>query len=422
MSTAAIGATLDPLAGLAQALRDFRGTAGQVGRALRSVGGGVKQAAGAVGRVKAGAGGAAPAVRQAKERASAADRSLAKAGRDAGTAAGGLRTGAARTRTSGRALGELVSFAGEFVSVTDLLGKAGLGVAALLGPLGGALTVAAGAMTAVNVAMRANPLGFVLGLLVPVIGYLLEPALNSETGQRIMKQVFDQVLKVFVTIGKFLGPVVRAYGSVVSASFQAVLTVVTGVVRGIGAVVDRGFPAVRDGVTAPGRALGGIVRRSWDGLRNAVKPVLDWLTRRIPEGFTRVRNATGDTLRGMGEFVRTGLQAVVGVMKAPLEGLIAFANWVIDGLNSLSFSFFGKKFGVNIPKIPMLAEGGVVTPSGTRPGAIVPLGSVPELRAAEPGRHTRPAPRRIVVDTFRERPGSTAHGVAEDLLFLARAS
>lgn len=90
--------------------------------------------------------------------------------------------------------------------------------------------------------------------------------------------------------------------------------------------------------------------------------------------FTRIKEAMSNTLRAMGQFVTTGAQTVAGVIKGPVNGLIAFCNWVVDGLNSLSFSLFGKKFGIDLDKIPMLAEGGVAVPGASRrAGRVLPL-------------------------------------------------
>ncbi|WP_222946919.1 tape-measure protein, partial [Streptomyces sp. TRM49041] len=317
-------------------------------------------------------------------------------------------------------------------AIAGALGKGSGTVSKLMGFFGGALTVAAGAMTAVNVAMRANPFGFVLGLVTPLIGYLIDYALNSEAGQKIIKRVFDQVLKVFRAIWKFLGPVVRVYAKVISLYFKAVRTVVTGVLKAVGAVISGGFNGARRAIASATRALTGIVRAAWKGIKTVVKPVLNWISKKIPDMFKRVKDAMTRTLNGIGGFVTTGLQSVAGAITGAVNGLIAFANWVVDGLNSgLSFNILGKKFGVDLPRIPELAEGGVVDPAGT-PGvaAVRPLSAVEWLRPAEPGHPASPhaaAPApvpddRAVLHTYREPEGRSALAIAEDLLFLYRTA
>lgn len=56
-----------------------------------------------------------------------------------------------------------------------------------------------------------------------------------------------------------------------------------------------------------------------------------------------------------------------GIAKAPLNGVIGLINTTISGLNRISFTMPdwspimpGKHFGVNLPKVPYLAKGGIV--------------------------------------------------------------
>ncbi|WP_158558488.1 MULTISPECIES: tape-measure protein [unclassified Streptomyces] len=426
MSAAAFAPRLDPLAGVAGALRTFRTRLAATGRALKGAAGSARRAGSAVDRIRSGAGSAGTALRQVKTRAEAAGRSLTRTGRTAGTTATRLKGTGGRARGATRPLNSLASGSGLFSSMAGLLGKASGTVSTLMGLLGGGLTVAAGAMTAVNVAMRANPLGFVLGLIVPVVAAIITFVMNSETGQKVMKQVFDQVLKVFRAIGKFLTPVIKAYAKVISTYFTAVKTIVTGVLKVVGAVLSKGFAGARSAISAATRAVTGLVRAAWGGFKQVLQPVLDWITKKIPDMFTRVKDAMSRTLRGIGDFVTTGMQNLLSVIKGPLNGLIAFANWVIDGLNSISVNIFGKKFGVDLPKIPQLAEGGIVEPpSGGGPGSVRPLASLDRLRPGEAGHRTQAASRpagRVRLHAYHAAEGRGPLAVAADLLFLHRTA
>ncbi|NML50342.1 tape-measure protein [Streptomyces sp. R302] len=426
MSAAALAPRLDPLAGVAGALTGFRTRLGEAGRALKGFGGSAHRAGSAVDGIRSGAASTGTALRQVRTRAEAAGRSLTKTGRTAGTTATRLKGTGTRARGATRPLNSIASGSGLFGSMAGLLGKASGTVSTLMGLLGGGLTVAAGAMTAVNVAMRANPLGFVLGLIVPLVAAIITFAMNSETGQKIMKQVFDQVLKVFRAIGKFLGPVIQAYAKVISTYFTVVRTIITGVVKVIGGALSKGFAGARSAISAATRAVTGLIRAAWGGFKKVLQPVLDWITKKIPDMFTRVKDAMSGTLRGIGDFVTTGMQNLLGVIKGPLNGLIAFANWVIDGLNSISVNILGKKFGVDLPKIPQLAEGGVVEPpSGGGPGSVRPLASLDRLRPAEAGHRTQAASRpaeRVRLHAYHAAEGRGPLAVAADLLFLHRTA
>ncbi|UXX93731.1 hypothetical protein N7U49_19625 [Streptomyces sp. AD2-2] len=242
------------------------------------------------------------------------------------------------------------------------------------------MTIGSGVMIIINAVTRANPLGFVAGILLPLAGWLLDIALNSETGQRLMDQLATLILKYVQSYLTILGPILKLIASAVNTYVTGYLTLITTTLSVLGTVIGTGFAVLKALTTGDTRALSGKVSAIWSGFKNAVKPVLNWITKDIPAGFTRIKNATANTLRAMGQFVTTGAQTVAGVVKGPIEGLVAFANWVIDGLNKLSFSILGKKFGVHLSKIPMLAEGGIALP-GARTGKVLSLTALDRQRA-----------------------------------------
>ncbi|MGW0939229.1 tape-measure protein [Streptomyces sp. NPDC002666] len=426
MSASAIGAGADPFAGVAGALSSFRGRVTGAAQSVRAVARSIGRAGTAAGRIKGSADAAGTQLRQLRTGADAAGKSLTRAGRTAGRTATQLRTGGNKARTTLAPLNSLTTEAGLFSGVVGILGKGSGTVSTLMGLFGGATTVASGAMTAVNVAMRANPFGFVLGLVSPLVGYLIEYALHSQTGQKIMKQVFDQVLKVFLTIGKFLGPVLKAYATVISAYFKAAFAVVTTVLAVVGALLSKDFGSTRSAVTSATNAVSGLVRRAWSGFRTVIQPVLDWITKKIPGMFTRVKDAMSRTLGGIGRFISTGMQGVMAAVTGPVKALISFANWVIDGLNKLSFSFLGKKFGVDLDKIPQLAEGGVVQPAGASGGSpVLQLSALSRLRPADAAPHTTGSTGstdRSRLRAYHATEGNGPLAVATDLLFLHGAA
>lgn len=88
--------------------------------------------------------------------------------------------------------------------------------------------------------------------------------------------------------------------------------------------------------------------------------------------------------------------ALSGMMKAPLNGAIKLINWFIGKANKISIGplpdwsilgeYAGAKIGFNIPKIPALAQGGIVTAptlamvgEGQESEAVLPLSKLGDL-------------------------------------------
>lgn len=424
MSSAAISAgdlPKDPLAGVAPVLRSFRSQVQQSGSALRSLVDRIKGAAAGLEHISTPAGQSATAVQQLKTNADTAARSVARAGQTATGSASAIKSAGSKVKSADKSLGKLkAGLGGVFAVVGALIAASGV-FGGLLDQFGTAMTIGSGVMIVINALTRANPIGFVTGLLLPVAGWLLDIAMNSETGQRLMEQLAKLILQYVQGYLTILTPILKAIASVVNTYVTGWLTVVTGVLTALGTLIGTGFAVLKALTTGDTRALSGKVSAIWSGFKNAVKPVLDWITRKVPEGFTRVKGATSDTLHAMGQFVATGAQTVAGVIKGPIQGLIAFANWVIDGLNKLSFSLLGKKFGVHLGKIPMLAEGGVAVPGAARTGKVLSLTALERQRALARRNRSANTRHRHHIAEFHESHGAGAHATATDLLFLASA-
>jgi hypothetical protein len=94
--------------------------------------------------------------------------------------------------------------------------------------------------------------------------------------------------------------------------------------------------------------------------------------------------------------METIFNALVGVVKTPLNAIIDYVNGVIKALNTIQVTipdwvpvWGGRNFGINIPKVPKLADGGVVMPrpggvlaniaEGGQPEAVIPLNKFDKL-------------------------------------------
>lgn len=100
------------------------------------------------------------------------------------------------------------------------------------------------------------------------------------------------------------------------------------------------------------------------------------------EAWSKVSAKFGEIFGGLG-----------GLIKAPLNGVIGMVNGALSKLNALNIELpamlGGGTIGFNIPGIPMLAEGGVVSSptlamigEGSEPEAVMPLSTLPAISGA----------------------------------------
>ncbi|MEV0260904.1 hypothetical protein AB0I49_06090 [Streptomyces sp. NPDC050617] len=380
----------DPLANSAGAFRNFGTALGQAARAIRTTQTGITKASRTVDRVKSATGQTGKGLKQFGTGATAAGRAATALGKQAGTANTGFLKSKAGAQQSTRLLKNIKRQSDGATKSIALQSKGAGVIGRITGVLGSNLNIASKIMTAVNLVMKTNPFVLVATLLAPFATQLIELATDSKVGQQLMETVFTTV------------------GELINAALTVIVPVVTAYLT--------------------------VIKAEWNAVSSVIKPVVKWVTKSLPGGFRKVSSAMEKALHGMGDFLQSGFQMVVGVVKGPLNGIISFANWVIDGLNSLSFSILGKKFGVHLSKIPMLAQGGVVSPrDGGVPvilaeageaEAVLPLSQLDRLlaRTAEAARATKAYRRAPRVENYYEPENRGSYGIAEDLLFLARTA
>jgi hypothetical protein len=137
---------------------------------------------------------------------------------------------------------------------------------------------------------------------------------------------------------------------------------------------------------------------AWSGLGNAASAAFSALASPI-ESMKAMLNGIVDfvgSVFGTGwANAWTGIKSafsnvwggLVEMVKAPLNAVIDMVNQAIGGFNSFAnVEIMGKKFGIEIPQIPKLAEGGIATApvlsmigEGKGPEAVIPLDRLDSL-------------------------------------------
>ena len=160
--------------------------------------------------------------------------------------------------------------------------------------------------------------------------------------------------------------------------FMAVVNWVKGLPAIFGNIFSGISSAVSNMVTSIGerfpvlgtiiQTVQGMIAPYIDGIKNAISSIKNVFTSLIDF----VKNVFTGNWAGAWESVKNifgnAFNALKGLAKAPLNAVISLINSAISGLNKLHVSIpawvpgvGGKEFGINIPKIPMLATGGIAT-------------------------------------------------------------
>ncbi|STB59700.1 phage tail tape measure protein [Clostridium perfringens] len=224
-----------------------------------------------------------------------------------------------------------------------------------------AVTTATKAMTlaqkALNLAMKMNPIGIVITLLVALAATFVYLYKHCENFRNGVNAVWSNVKSIF-----------KGFANFFKGAFSRDWTQTFGL---LGIQLNSFF---------------GTVSAIWNGVKGVFTGIITFI-KGVFTGNWR------SAFQGLADIVKSIFGMLSGIIKAPINAAISGINMAIRGINSLSFNvpswipgIGGSHFGVNLPTIPALAEGGIVTKAtmalvgeGKEHEAVIPLSKLDKL-------------------------------------------
>ena len=224
-----------------------------------------------------------------------------------------------------------------------------------------AVTTATKAMTvaqkALNLALSMNPIGIVITLLVALATTFITLYTKCEWFRNGVNSVWSSIKSIFSGFSSFFKGVfsrdwTQTFG-LLGFPINSFLNQTKSIINGVKGVFN-GLITFFKGVFT------GNWRMAFQGLANVVKSIFGTMG---------------------------------AIIKSPINAAISGINMAIRGVNKLSFDIpdwvpglGGKHFGIHIPQIPALAEGGIVTKAtmalvgeGKEHEAVIPLSKLDSL-------------------------------------------
>lgn len=145
------------------------------------------------------------------------------------------------------------------------------------------------------------------------------------------------------------------------------------------------WEGIKNAAGAAWEWITGVFEDAWAGIKSAwsgVKGFFSGVWDGIKSIFSGVKDWFSSVFKGAADAISTIFNGIVGAIKAPINFLINALNTVISGINKIQIPdwvpLIGGR-GINIPKIPNLARGGVLKKGqmglleGNGAEAVVPL-------------------------------------------------
>lgn len=193
---------------------------------------------------------------------------------------------------------------------------------------------------------------FATGTVKPIIQEIF--SFLTETVMPIILQTFTTAAPTIASIISGIGSAVMTGMQIIGSAIQAAMPIIEGlitVILNIGSVV---VPALLAGIEAFSAGI--------ESIMSAIQGIFEGLITFITGVFSGDWRAAWE---GIKQIFGNAFDALVTLCKTPINAVISLINSAISGINNLGLTipewvpiFGGKSFSINIPSIPMLAEGG----------------------------------------------------------------
>lgn len=226
--------------------------------------------------------------------------------------------------------------------------------------------------------------------------------------QGIVETVMPIIHTVVSTYIELISTVISTYLGIVQTTFETIWGAIKGITSAAWSGADSIYGYVDTGINAVKSKIDevlGLLQTAWDTFWNGIKTSINTVWNGADGIYTVSKNAIEevkssistalDGLKTKWDTIWSGLSTAVseawGDIKGYINSIIGGINALISGWNNLSFSSPGKEVaGVtvipsftfdtpNVPLIPMLARGGIVTAptlamvGDSGPEAVIPL-------------------------------------------------
>lgn len=245
------------------------------------------------------------------------------------------------------------------------------------------------------------PLMEIISTIAGIIASVLMPILNVVIS--VLGTIFGVIGKIISFIVGILVPVIQTIVSVVGTVFSAILSVINTVLNAI----KSAFSAAWNAIKSVWSGVKGFFAGVWNGIKGvfgsvasffkgifstawkAIKTVWSGVTgffKGIWDGIKGIFGAVGGFFKGVFDgavsAVKNIMDGMIGIIKAPINFIIGGINSFIGMLNKIKIPDWVPGvggLGLNLPKIPELAKGGVLEKGqvgyleGDGAEAVVPL-------------------------------------------------
>jgi TP901 family phage tail tape measure protein len=239
-------------------------------------------------------------------------------------------------------LGSIITVTGQLIGVFSKLLTGVKVIGAAIAGLSGPVLIAIGVITAL--------------IAIGVALWQNWDTIKEKAGV-IFKNVKNAIVNAFQVAKDFIVNTWNNIKQFFSNTWNGIKNNATNIFNNIKNAISNAFNAVKKSISKVWNSIKSFLSDLWNGIKDTASSV-----------FNGVKDGIVDAFNGVKDKVTGIWDSIWGTIKRFINKIIDGMNSMIGGLNKISFSVpdwvpgvGGKKFGINIPRIPRLATGGVVS-------------------------------------------------------------
>lgn len=227
---------------------------------------------------------------------------------------------------------------------------------------------------------------FFIQLIKDIINWFKEWTANNEETINSIKDkfssLFEAVKSTFEAIVdrieealEFIGELWNKYGDEIMAVLEAAwdiivtiietaITIITDIFNIFAALFKGDWEGLWNGIKE-------LFSNIWEGINNILGKYIEALKLAVSTGLGFIKDIFSNIWNGIKDVVTGVWDGIVSGIKGSINTILKAINSMINGMNKLKFDIpdwipiiGGKTWGLNIPKIPLLAQGGYIAGSG----------------------------------------------------------
>lgn len=196
----------------------------------------------------------------------------------------------------------------------------------------------------------------IVAIIINIVANLISVIVGIVTG------IISVIIGIVTTIINVVMGVITVIVNIISTIIGVVAGIISAIIGIVGAVIGVVVGIITTIVNVVSGIIGGIIGVV-SAVVNTIVAVFQGIIGVITGIFNTIANAIGSIFRGIAKTIGNIINGIVNIVKAPINFIIDGINGFIGGINKIKIPDWvpgvGGK-GINLPKIPKLAVGGIV--------------------------------------------------------------